>query len=118
MQPIVEKLLRDETGDLIVPLPVATRTDYLLGARGGRTPRLAFLEDLTSGRYVIAGLTSIDIETIRDLEARYADLVAGLADLSVVVVAAHHRTTRIATFDQHFRALRPLDGSPAFTLLP
>jgi uncharacterized protein len=35
------------------------------------------------------------------------------------VAAAQHRTTRILTLDhKHFRALRPLSGEEAFTLLP
>ena len=43
----------------------------------------------------------------------------GMADASLVALAAHRRTTRIATFDErHFRSLAPLTGEPAFTLLP
>jgi predicted nucleic acid-binding protein len=110
--------LRDEPGDLIVSLPVATEVDYLLGRRGGRAARLRFHDDMASGRFVVAGLSVDDFQTISDLERRYADLDAGLADLSIVVVAARHRTDRIVTFDQHFRALRPLDGSAAFVMLP
>ena len=118
MQPDVERLLRAEAGDLVVPLPVATETDYLLGRRGGRKARLAFLDDLATYRFVLAGLSAADVAVIKDLEQRYADLDAGLPDLSIVVIAARHRTVRIATFDRHFRVLRPLDGSPAFDVLP
>ena len=43
----------------------------------------------------------------------------GLVDASLVALAAHRKTTRIATFDErHFRTLTPLTGEPAFTLLP
>ena len=118
MQPAIEQLLRDEAGQLLVPLPVATEVDYLLGRRGGRGPRLAFLDDLVSGRLALEGLSATDLATVRDLEGRYPELDAGLADLSVVVIAARHRTSRVATFDDHFRVLRPLDGEPAFTVLP
>jgi predicted nucleic acid-binding protein len=117
-QAAVERLLREEEGELVVPLPVATETDYLLGQRGGRHPGLAFLDDLASGRFVMAGLSTADLATIQDLERRYPELDAGLADLAIVVVAARYRTDRIATFDDHFRVLRPIDGSAAFTLLP
>jgi predicted nucleic acid-binding protein len=117
-QAAVERLLREEEGELVVPLPVATETDYLLGRRGGRHPRLAFLHDLASGRFVVAGLSTADLDIIQDLERRYAELDAGLADLAIVIVAARHRTDRIATFDDHFRVLRPIDGSAAFTVLP
>jgi len=47
-----------------------------------------------------------------------ADLRLGLADLSVVVLAARLDTLRILTFDyRHFRAVRPLQGG-SFVLLP
>lgn len=118
MQPAIEQLLRDEAGQLLVPLPVATEVDYLLGRRGGRGARLAFLDDLMSGRLALEGLSATDLATVRDLEGRYPELDAGLADLSVVVIAARHRTSRVATFDDHFRVLRPLDGDPVFTVLP
>lgn len=118
MQATVERLIRAEEGNLIVPLPVATETDYLLGRRGGRDARLAFLEDLATGRFLLAGLSADDVATIATLEGRYADLDTGLADLSIVVIAARHGTARVATFDGHFRALRPLDDSPAFVVLP
>jgi predicted nucleic acid-binding protein len=43
----------------------------------------------------------------------------GLVDASLVALAAHIGTTRIATFDERgFRTLTPLTGEPAFTLLP
>jgi uncharacterized protein len=43
----------------------------------------------------------------------------GLVDASLVALAAHRKTTRIATFDErHFRTLTPLTGEPSFTLLP
>jgi uncharacterized protein len=43
----------------------------------------------------------------------------GIADASLVALAAHKRTTRIATYDHgHFRTLSPLTGEPGFTLLP
>ncbi len=42
----------------------------------------------------------------------------GVADASIVVLAARYRTTRLLTFDErHFRAIKPLHGE-AFTLLP
>ena len=118
LQGVVERLLRAESGELVVPTTVAAEVDYLLGRRGGRTARLAFLEDVARGRFVLAGLAGSDVATILELERRYVDLDAGLTDLSIVVIAARFQTVRIATFDQHFRALRPLEGRAAFDLLP
>ena len=52
------------------------------------------------------------------LNDQYRDLNVGLVDLSIIIIAARFRTTRILTFDQrHFRAMRPPQGG-AFTLLP
>jgi hypothetical protein len=101
--------------DLIVPL-VATEVTTCWAGGWTRGPA-SFLDDF-DGSLRAGGLSADDLQTISDLERRYADLDAGFADLSIVVVAARHRTDRIVTFDQHFRALRPLDGSAAFVMLP
>lgn len=114
----VATVLREEAGELIIPAPVTAELDHMLGRRLGRGARLAFLEDLAAGRFTVAGLDADDHRAILDLEQRYDDLDAGLADLSVVVIARRHQTARLLTFDQrHFRALRPLTGGH-FTILP
>lgn len=110
--------LTEAAGDLVVPAPVTAEVDYLLGERVGRQSRIAFLQDLASGRLLVADLASDDHAQIVNLEARYADLDAGLADLSIVVVAAKLGSTTLLTFDErHFRAIKPLRGD-SFTLLP
>ena len=118
MRARVEKLLEDEAGELVIPSPVTSEVDYLLGRRLGRESRLAFLSDLAAGRFTVACVDADDHGVIVDLERRYHDLDVGLADLSTVVVADRYRTRRLLTFDErHFRALRPLSGG-RFTLLP
>lgn len=118
MRSRIERLLRDEVGELVVPAPVTAEVDYLLGRRLGRTARLRFLQDVAAGRFTMAGLDAADHAIVMDLERRYADLDAGLADLSTVVLAERYGTRRILTFDErHFRALRPLRGG-RFTVLP
>lgn len=118
MKPRVEALLHEEAGELVVPAPITAEVDYLLGRRLGRRARLAFLDDLAAGRFAVACLDAEDHRLIVDLERRYQDVDAGLADLSAVVIAGRYRTRRLLTFDErHFRTLRPLDGG-RFTLLP
>jgi uncharacterized protein len=57
------------------------------------------------------------LETTLKVARSRADI--GLTDASLVALAAHLGTTRIATLDQrHFRTLKPLTGEDAFTLLP
>lgn len=118
-QAAVEALFRSEPGLLVIPAPVSAEIDYMIATRLGEQSRQAFLEDVAAGRYVVECLDEDEYRTILDLERRYADLAPGLADLSVSVLANRFGTDRIATFDErHFRAIRPLSSSPAFTLLP
>jgi uncharacterized protein len=115
----VRDVLESDPGPLVVPLTVATEVDHILGHRGGADAREAFVEDITAGRFRVECLTADDWPELLALQRRYADLGAGLADLSIVVLAARLGTTRILTFDRRdFTTLRPLSGGSAFELLP
>lgn len=117
-QPLVAEILRVETGDLILPAPVAAEVDYLIGKRLGPGTRRAFLVELAEGRFRVECLDPADYGLARQLDEQYADLDLGLADISVVILAHRFRTHRILTDDQrHFRAVRPLD-SGSYVLLP
>jgi uncharacterized protein len=110
--------LRAEPGALIVPAPVTAEVDYLLGERFGSTARRAFLGDLAAHRYEAEGLVPDDYRLVQKIELRYADLELGLADCSIVILAARHETRRLFSFDErHFRTVAPLQGG-AFKLLP
>lgn len=114
----VRDVLVAESGELILPAPVTAEVDYLLGVRHGPLARRRFLADLAAGRFTVAELERGDYQTVLDLEGRYEDLGLGLADCSLVVLAARYDTERILTFDErHLRAVRPLHTT-AFTLLP
>lgn len=114
----VRAVLEEERGALVIPAPVTAEVDYLLGTRIGRAARLAFLDDLSAGRFSVACLEPDEYPVVRELEARYADLDLGLADAAVVALAARYDTSRVLTFDaRHFRAVRPLQGG-VFELLP
>lgn len=114
----VQEAIQSEPGGLVVPGPVTAEVDYLLGRRLGTEPRRRFLEDLALGRFTVEWPTLADYSRIIELEQRYADLDLGLADLSIVVIAARLEAVRLLTFDErHFRVVRPLYGD-AFRLLP
>lgn len=114
----VAKALESEPGALIIPAPVTVEIDYLLGRRIGRATRLAFLDDLAAGRFVVESLEPGEYSLVVGLEVRYADPDLGLADCSAVVLAQRFKTRRVLTFDErHFRAVRPLQGG-SFELLP
>jgi predicted nucleic acid-binding protein len=76
------------------------------------------LDDLAAGTFVAECLTVDELGVARDLVRRCRDLVIGLADASLVVLAARFRTRRPCTVDERrFRAMTRLQGG-AFRLLP
>lgn len=114
----VREALRTEQGALVIAAPVTAEVDYLIGRRIGRPARLAFLDDLTVGRFVVECLDPDEYRQVALLERKYADLELGLADAATIVLAARFRTRRVLTFDErHFRAVTPLQGG-TFELLP
>ena len=99
------------------PLIIA-EVDHLAGARAGVTAQQAFRTDLANNAYDVAWWPEATAEIVAIAE-RYGDLDVGLADASLVALAARTQTTAIATFDQrHFRAMRPEVGGDVFRLLP
>ena len=114
----VQRIMLTEPGPLVIPAPITTAAEYLIGRRAGGRARLGFLDDLAAGRFEVDCLSVADYAQIATLERQYADLGLGLADLAIVVIAARRRCSRLFTFDERrFRAVRPLYGD-AFTLLP
>ncbi len=114
----VVRVLQSEPGILILPAPVATEIDYFLAMRFGAVASQRFLADLANEAYRVECLLPDDYRAAERLNRQYAALNLGLADLSVVVLAARFNTLRILTFDyRHFRAVRPLQGG-SFVLLP
>lgn len=100
---------------LTTPLIVA-EIDHLVSRGGGTNAALAFYEDLASGAYAVEWWAEAVQETVATAK-KYPDV--GLADASLVALAARLGTTRVATLDErHFRAVRPLTGEAAFALLP
>jgi predicted nucleic acid-binding protein len=114
----VADLLRSAREPLVVPAFVAAEADFLILTRLGVEAELAFLEDLAAGTFQVESLTPEELRTAARLARQYRDLKLGLADLSVVVLVARFRTTRLLTFDDGaFRVVEPLQGG-RFTLLP
>jgi predicted nucleic acid-binding protein len=108
----------DDPGPVILSPFVLAELDYLLLSRAGAKAELALLNEVADGVFDLASFTRADMsQTVAVLE-RYSDMGIGLADASIVVLAARYRTTRLLTFDErHFRAIKPLNAE-AFTILP
>jgi len=97
---------------------VLAELDYLLAHRVGVTAERALLEEIGRGVYRLECLEPDDIAAAEKIIGRYPTLGIGLADASIVVLAARHGVRDVLTLDErHFRALRPAGGRP-FRLLP
>jgi predicted nucleic acid-binding protein len=90
----------------------------LLATSLGPEAELALLDEVTRGAYSLEPFSELDVASAREVVGRYRDLGIGLADASIVVLAARHETDRVLTLDErHFRALTPAAGE-SFRLLP
>ncbi len=104
--------------DLVTTPLVLAEIDHLVSRSGGPAAALAFYEDLATGAYLVEWWPEAVPDTV-DAARRHQALGLGLADASLLALAARLETTRIATLDErHFRAIRPLTGEAAFALLP
>ncbi len=104
--------------DICVSPYVIAELNYLVATRIGVAAERAVLAELSSGAYELAQFGAEDIREATEVIERYADQSIGIADASLVVLAARHRTRNILTLDRrHFEVLRPLQGG-RFTLLP
>ena len=114
----VRTTLLSERDELVTSELALAEADYLILDRLGPEAEAAFLDDLVEGTYVVDCLDRRALADARDLIATYRDLRIGLADASLVVLAAQYRTNRILSFDERaFRAVAPLTGG-SFTVLP
>lgn len=112
------RALEADPGPFLLSPFVLAEIDYLVATRVGVDAELALLGEVASGAYDLVPFGAEEVAEAVDVIDRYRRLGIGLADASVVVVAARHSTTRLLTLDErHFRAIRPLRGR-AFKLLP
>lgn len=102
--------------DLFTTPLIVAEIDHLVSRGGGPDAASAFYEDLESGAYVVEWWPEAMAETV-NAARRHPDI--GLADASLLALAARLGTVRVATLDErHFRAVRPLTAEAAFVLLP
>jgi uncharacterized protein len=107
-------------GDELCTTPlVLAELDHLVLRQGGSTAAKALRDDLERGAYLVEWWPSALRETISAVR-RYESIDLGLTDASLLALAAHLKTTSIATLDErHFRAVQPPTGRGSrFTVLP
>jgi uncharacterized protein len=112
------RALESDAGPLLLSPFVLAELDYLLLTRVGVAAEVLLLDEVAEGAYHLESFGSEDVRAAKELIDRYHGLKIGIAEASVVVIAARAGTNRILTLDErHFRAIRPLRGR-TFQLLP
>jgi hypothetical protein len=115
----VASVLNDGDEELLLSPFVLAEADYMLAEEFGHRAAGELLDDVAGEAYELIDFDAGDVRSAKGVIDRYEDLNIGIADASLVVIAARFQTTRVLTFDQrHFRAVAPLWGGPAFTLVP
>jgi predicted nucleic acid-binding protein len=105
-------------GALLLSPFILAELDYLLSVRVGTAAQRMLLDEVARGAYLLEPFSAIDVAAALDIIVRYKDLDIGLADASIVVLAARHGVRDVLTLDErHFRALRTLDRK-RFRILP
>jgi hypothetical protein len=115
----VAAIVADTREELLLSPFVVAESDYMLATRLGPAAARDFLGDVAAVAYDLIEFADTDVASANGIIDRYEDLRIGITGASLVVIAAQYQTTRVLTFDhRHFRAIAPLWGAPAFTLLP
>jgi len=96
---------------------VLAELDYLLATRVSTQVERQFLDEVGRGVYRLECLEPADVAAAETVIGRHPALGIGLADASIVVLAAKYGVRDVLTLDErHFRVLRP--GGKPFRILP
>lgn len=110
--------IASDPGPFVLSPFVLAELDYLLGRRVGKHAQRALLEDVAAGAYRLERISDADVRRAAEIIERYADLMIGLADASIVVLAERLGVQDLLTLDErHFRAVLGPHDKP-FRLLP
>jgi len=114
----VAVVVEHEGGPFLLSTFVLAELDHLLSTRVSVDAELAFLRRVGAGDYAVESFDDEEITAAAGLIDRYRGQQIGLADASLVILAARADTNRILTLDErHFRVIRPIRGG-SFTILP
>ena len=114
----VTTVVETATEPLAVSPYVVAELDYLVASRLGVSAELAVLRELAGGACDLAAFGTADLAQTHVVVERYADQAIGIADASIVILAARYQTRTVVTLDRrHFGVVRPIDGG-SFKILP
>jgi len=109
--------LRDANPPWVLSPFVLAELDYLLATRVSTQVERQFLDEVGRGVYRLECLEPADVAAAETVIGRHPALGIGLADASIVVLAAKYGVRDVLTLDErHFRVLRP--GGKPFRILP
>lgn len=107
-----------DPGPMLLSPFILAELDYLLATRVSQAAEMAFLAEVARSAYRLEPFDADDIAAAREVIVNYEDLHIGLADASLVVLSARHRSGDVLTLDErHFRTIQTPDGNP-FRILP
>lgn len=111
-------LLQGTHEPLVVPVPVLTELDHLLGKRRKQDLWTAFADDLAVSAYALHPIDRSGAATAARLQQRYRDLRIGFVDAAVFLTCIELGERKVATLDRrHFSVLRTEDGE-ALRIVP
>jgi predicted nucleic acid-binding protein len=114
----VTTVVETATEALVVSPYVVAELDYLVASRLGVSAELAVLRELAGGAWDLPAFGTEDLAQANAVVERYADQSIGLADASIVILAARYQTRTVVTLDRrHFGVVRAIDGG-SFKILP
>lgn len=106
----IKTTLLADPGPYLVPAGILAEISYLIERRLGTEVLESFLEDLESGAFSFE-CGEEDLQRIRELVTRYAELTLGFSDASVVACAERASAGRVLTLDRrHFDVVAREDG--------
>lgn len=106
--------LLNDAGPYVVPAGILAEVTYMIEQRMGILVLDLFLADLDAGAYTL-DCGGRDLQRVRQLVSRYADLPLGFAD-AAVVACAERRGGRVLTLDA--RDFGVVAGEGRITMLP
>ena len=114
----VASALREASPPLLLSPFVLAELDYLLAVRVSTRAQRALLDEVARGAYRLEPFTAQDVASAAFVLRRYPGLEIGLADASIVVLAARYGVLDVLTLDhRHFNSMRG-PGGRRFRLLP
>ncbi|MEW6776756.1 MAG: PIN domain-containing protein [Bdellovibrionota bacterium] len=116
--PPAKTLFENSTEAFLVPQTVLPEACYLIRRALGTREEQAFVENLSSDRFLVIPLMPQDFPRILELLRRYENLRLDFVDASVIAVAERLRIKKVATTDRRdFALVRPVHCEK-FELVP